>query len=76
MHLPQHEHASVAMFDHLLEENGLRPEFERFGLMEVDVIFIKEQIAGPLESELCSQTVSSVSSRAGGSAMFYTNKSL
>ena len=49
------------MFDHLLSENGLGPEFERFGLTGEDIVFIKEQIAGPLESVMCSQTVSSVS---------------
>ena len=49
------------MFDHLLSENGLGPEFERFGLTEEDIVFIKEQIAGPLESVMCSQTVSAVS---------------
>lgn len=51
----------MTMFDHLLNENALRPEFERFGLMEKDIVFIKEQIAGPLESVMCSQTVSTVS---------------
>ena len=29
------------MFDHLMTENNLWPEFERYGLGEDDVIFIK-----------------------------------
>ncbi len=49
------------MFDHLLEENGLREEFERYGLGAQDIEFIKEQIAGPQESEMCSQTERCVS---------------
>jgi len=51
----QHEQASVMMFDHLIEVNNLCPEFEKHGLHENDIMFIKEQIAGPLESEMCSQ---------------------
>jgi len=43
------------MFDHLIEVNNLCPEFEKHGLHENDIMFIKEQIAGPLESEMCSQ---------------------
>ena len=37
------------MLDYLLEENGLRPEFRRYGLNERDIVFIKEMIAGPLQ---------------------------
>ena len=43
------------MFNHLLDENNLRVEFERCGLGEEDIVFILEQIAGPLESEMSSQ---------------------
>lgn len=53
--LHQHEQASVMMFDHLLEENCLQSDFERYGLDEQDITFIKEQIAGPRNSEMCSQ---------------------
>lgn len=37
------------MFDYLIEENELRKEFERFGLTEQDITFVKEQIAGPVK---------------------------
>lgn len=37
------------MFDYLIEENELRTEFERFGLTEEDITFVKEQIAGPVK---------------------------
>ena len=43
------------MFEHLLESNNLNVEFERCGLGDKDIQFIKEQIAGPLESEMSSQ---------------------
>ena len=40
------------MLDHLLEENKLRPEFERYGLREQDIVFIKEMIIGsPLSDQ-------------------------
>ncbi|XP_052062384.1 deoxynucleoside triphosphate triphosphohydrolase SAMHD1-like isoform X2 [Mytilus californianus] len=45
----KHEDASVIMFDYLIKENELREEFERFGLTEQDITFVKEQIAGPLK---------------------------
>ena len=54
-HPSQHEDASVMMFEHLLESNNLKVEFERCGLGDKDIKFIKEQIAGPLESEMSSQ---------------------
>ena len=47
----QHEQASVDMFDHMIETNNLKEVFESFGLDETDLIFIKEQIAGPLDSK-------------------------
>ena len=34
------------MFDHLLKENGLEKDFEKEGLDQKDILFIKEQIAG------------------------------
>ena len=37
------------MFDHLLDENELIPEFERYDLEKKDIVFIKEMIAGPLQ---------------------------
>ena len=45
----------MMMFEHLLEENHLHIEFQKYGLTETDILFIKEQIAGPLNSEMCSQ---------------------
>jgi deoxynucleoside triphosphate triphosphohydrolase SAMHD1 len=35
------------MFDHLIKENNLLPAFASYGLEEKDILFIKEQIAGP-----------------------------
>lgn len=39
------------MFDYLVEANGLRPVMEEHGLvLPEDLDFIKEQIAGPLDT--------------------------
>ncbi|KAL6483241.1 hypothetical protein MHYP_G00081130 [Metynnis hypsauchen] len=47
----KHETASVQMFDHLVKVNNLEPVMEKYGLsLPGDLIFIKEQIAGPLDS--------------------------
>lgn len=44
----QHEEASVKMFDHLVEDNKLEPLMKKHGLqLPQDLLFIKEQIAGP-----------------------------
>ena len=51
----QHEQASVMMFEHLINANDLRKEFEKYDLDETDIVFIKEQIAGPSKSEMSSQ---------------------
>ncbi|XP_007932932.1 deoxynucleoside triphosphate triphosphohydrolase SAMHD1-like [Orycteropus afer afer] len=49
-----HEQASVKMFEHLVDSNGLREVMEHYGLIpKEDVYFIKELIIGPLES--CNQ---------------------
>ena len=46
----------MMMFEHLLEVNpNVREEFEKYGLEDKDIIFIKEQIAGPLNSKTYSQ---------------------
>uniref|UniRef100_A0A8C8C6K5 Deoxynucleoside triphosphate triphosphohydrolase SAMHD1 n=1 Tax=Oncorhynchus tshawytscha TaxID=74940 RepID=A0A8C8C6K5_ONCTS len=43
-----HEEASLAMFDHLVCENALEPAMKEHGLvLPDDLVFIKEQIAGP-----------------------------
>lgn len=41
-----HEHASLAIFDILIEENNLMPYFHKYGLNEDDIHFIKELILG------------------------------
>nr|XP_029132376.1 deoxynucleoside triphosphate triphosphohydrolase SAMHD1-like [Labrus bergylta] len=48
----KHETASLAMFDYLVNDNGLKKEMEHHGLvLPEDLDFIKEQIAGPQGSE-------------------------
>lgn len=42
----EHEDASQAMFDFMVEENNLVEKFEELGLSEEDRTFIKEQIKG------------------------------
>ncbi|KAL2103989.1 hypothetical protein ACEWY4_000857 [Coilia grayii] len=50
-HKWKHEMASVQMFDHLVRENRLEAEMQEHGLtLPDDLLFIKEQIAGPPES--------------------------
>ncbi|TKS77698.1 Deoxynucleoside triphosphate triphosphohydrolase SAMHD1 [Collichthys lucidus] len=47
----KHEKASLAMFDYLVNDNGLKPVMEQHGLvLPEDLDFIKEQIAGPLDA--------------------------
>ncbi|KAG7477935.1 hypothetical protein MATL_G00074830 [Megalops atlanticus] len=49
----KHEIASVQMFDHLVQVNDLEPVMEQYGLvLPEDLVFIKEQIAGPLEPNI------------------------
>uniref|UniRef100_W5MA42 Deoxynucleoside triphosphate triphosphohydrolase SAMHD1 n=1 Tax=Lepisosteus oculatus TaxID=7918 RepID=W5MA42_LEPOC len=44
----KHETASLQMFDHLVSANHLETAMEQYGLvLPDDIIFIKEQIAGP-----------------------------
>ena len=42
----QHEDASVKMFDHMMDENNLDPSFTFYKLVDKDLVFIKELIAG------------------------------
>ena len=51
----QHEMASLDMFDYLIRDNALEEEFQRYGLDDRDIVFIKEQIEGPRVSENISQ---------------------
>ena len=47
----QHETASLAMFDHLVDVNGLKPLMKHYGLqLPQDLDFVKEMIAGPLDT--------------------------
>ncbi|XP_033645631.1 deoxynucleoside triphosphate triphosphohydrolase SAMHD1-like [Asterias rubens] len=46
----KHEKASMAMIDHLIEENDLMKDFVKFNL-EDDITFIKELIDGPPENK-------------------------
>ncbi|KAJ8016325.1 hypothetical protein DPEC_G00006020 [Dallia pectoralis] len=47
----KHETASLAMFDHLVCVNNLEPVMKKHGLiLPDDLIFIKEQITGPLDT--------------------------
>ncbi|XP_062871158.1 deoxynucleoside triphosphate triphosphohydrolase SAMHD1-like [Trichomycterus rosablanca] len=46
----KHENASVEMFDHLVQANNLEHVMMEYGLsLPDDLVFIKEQIAGPLD---------------------------
>ncbi|KAG9473838.1 deoxynucleoside triphosphate triphosphohydrolase SAMHD1 [Eleutherodactylus coqui] len=48
----KHEAASVKMFDHLIKSNNLEKVMTSYGLvLPDDLIFIKEQIKGPLPPE-------------------------
>lgn len=47
----KHENASLVMFDYLVDDNNLRPVMKQHGLvLPEDLDFIKEQIAGPLDT--------------------------
>ncbi|XP_029582533.1 deoxynucleoside triphosphate triphosphohydrolase SAMHD1 isoform X3 [Salmo trutta] len=55
----KHEEASLAMFDHLVCENALEPVMKEHGLvLPDDLVFIKEQIAGPQNTVPLRQGVS------------------
>ncbi|XP_037098954.1 deoxynucleoside triphosphate triphosphohydrolase SAMHD1 [Syngnathus acus] len=53
----KHEEASLKMFDHLVEKNDLKPQMEQHGLvLPEDLDFIKELIAGPLDTNVDLQS--------------------
>ncbi|XP_056589714.1 deoxynucleoside triphosphate triphosphohydrolase SAMHD1 isoform X2 [Triplophysa dalaica] len=53
----KHEMASVQMFDHLVMVNGLQEVMVQHGMtLPDDLIFIKEQIAGPLDTSILDTT--------------------
>jgi hypothetical protein len=46
----KHENNSIKMLDHLIKENDLMPMLKKLGgLDEQDILFIKEQIVGPID---------------------------
>ncbi|XP_052816717.1 deoxynucleoside triphosphate triphosphohydrolase SAMHD1-like isoform X2 [Mya arenaria] len=47
-----HEEGSTLMFDHLVKENQLEPEFDKYGLTDKDLVFIKAQIDRTSEPEI------------------------
>ena len=49
------------MFDHLIRVNDLQSSFDQYGITEDDLVFVKEQIAGPIDTEQCSSQMQSVS---------------
>ena len=55
----------MEMFQYMLDENDLMPRFTAAGLTDVDITFIKEQIAGP-----CPDTGKYVG-RTGNKAFLY-----
>ena len=61
LYTSQHEDASVTMFDHLIEVNDLQSTFDEYGITDDDISFVKEQIAGPIDSEQCSSQMQTVS---------------
>ncbi|CAF4222763.1 unnamed protein product [Rotaria magnacalcarata] len=52
-----HEHASVQMFDHLIEKNRLLPFFQQVGLNDIDIIFVKELIYSEIDGQDNTQEV-------------------
>ena len=51
----QHEKASIEMLEHLICDNNLFPKFQKYGLEDRDIKFIKELILGvDIEVERCS----------------------
>ncbi|CAF4519480.1 unnamed protein product [Rotaria socialis] len=47
----KHEHASVQMFDHLIERNRLLPFFQQVGLKDIDITFVKELIHSEINGQ-------------------------
>ena len=49
------------MFDHLITVNDLQSSLDQYDITEDDLVFVKEQIAGPIDTEQCSSQMQSVS---------------
>ncbi|NXA99682.1 SAMH1 triphosphohydrolase, partial [Cnemophilus loriae] len=53
----KHETASVQMFEHLITSNKLEEVMKSYGLvLEEDMLFIKEQIGGPIDETACAKS--------------------
>ncbi|NXU11443.1 SAMH1 triphosphohydrolase, partial [Pardalotus punctatus] len=53
----KHETASVQMFEHLITSNKLEEVMKSYGLiLEEDMLFIKEQIGGPIDENACANS--------------------
>ncbi|XP_071428809.1 deoxynucleoside triphosphate triphosphohydrolase SAMHD1 [Pithys albifrons albifrons] len=53
----KHETASVKMFEHLVTSNKLEEVMKSYGLvLEEDMLFIKEQIGGPVDETACEKS--------------------
>ncbi|NXD28735.1 SAMH1 triphosphohydrolase, partial [Spelaeornis formosus] len=53
----KHETASVQMFEHLITSNKLEEVMKLYDLnLEEDMLFIKEQIGGPIDETACVQS--------------------
>ncbi|CAF1223040.1 unnamed protein product [Rotaria sp. Silwood1] len=51
----KHEHASVQMFNYIIEKNNLMPFFEQVGLNQIDIIFVNELIFSELNGQESDQ---------------------
>ncbi|ESO82808.1 hypothetical protein LOTGIDRAFT_61530, partial [Lottia gigantea] len=47
-----HEKASIDMLEYMIEDNKLGGEFDEYEITDIDLIFIKELIYGPLENKV------------------------
>ena len=41
----------MAMFDHLIQVNDLQSSFHQYDITDTDLAFVKEQIAGPIDTD-------------------------
>ena len=48
----------MMMFEHLLKVNNLHADFSEYGLDEQDIVFIKEQIGGPMRFDHANEGMS------------------
>ncbi|WAR11716.1 SAMH1-like protein [Mya arenaria] len=72
----KHEQASTEMFDYLVAENKLLPEFDKYGLTELDRVFIKEQIDRPSEPEIAGSSTPDQKEVGNLYDMFHTRRTL